>query len=716
MAIGRSARPDDLTPARRAAAALVALACVLPALGVLQPAQATAAPDAFAHNSVQKADPAPTPSEPDRPEKTEVEPTGDVIVRFKEGTGAASSTAGRAKALDAVSATSDTDLAPERTLSTGATLVQGGEPGDAAAIAERFEARPDVEYAEPDLRFRLAAAPNDPLYGPYQWDLSSYRYGIDAPVGWLRSQGSGVTVAVVDSGIVAHPDLAGQVVPGYDFISDPLTARDGTGRDNNPTDQGDWEQTDTDCWPEAAPYAASSWHGTHVAGTIGAVSGNGQGVAGVAPKARIQPVRVIGHCGGTLSDIADGIAWASGASVSGVPANGTPAKVVNVSLSGETTCPVTMQSAITKATQRGALVVTAAGNSSSAAGYEAPGNCTGVLNVAATARNGTRAWYSNYVDTNAIAAPGGDGDNPIISTVDKGETTPTGPDYGFMMGTSMAAPHVSGVAALVFSARPGLTGAQVRSILMRSARPFPVGCDRCGAGLVDAGRAVALATGTPLPRPPVNNATPVPAKVATGKARLAWSAFPGARGPVRYAVQWRIVNVGTGGVRSYGAWTGLTSSTTATSMWPAGLAGRAYQFRVRGTDAAGVVSAWSTPTSVGVPADMSPAVGSRTGTWRAVANTSAVSGSLVRTASTGATWTLPVTYASGVAVIVGKGPGYGTLDVYVDGTRRARVSTSATTLSGANTVSTVRFPYGRHSIRFVRVSGTVALDAVAYVR
>ena len=374
------------------------------------------------------------------------------------------------------------------------------------------------------------------------------------------------------------------------------------------------------------------------------------------------------------------------------------------------------QSAINTATQRGALVVTAAGNSSSSATYEAPGNCTGVLNVAATARNGTRAWYSNYVGTNAIAAPGGDDDNPIISTIDTGATTPQAPDYGPMMGTSMAAPHVSGVAALVSAARPGLTGAQVRSLLMRSARPFPVNCDRCGAGLVDAGRAVALATGTPLPRPPVNDATPVPAKVATGKARLAWAAFPGARGPVRYAVQWRLINVGTGGVRSYGPWTGLTSSTTATSMWPRGLAGRAYQFRVRATDAAGIVSAWSTPTSVGVPADMSTAVGSRTGTWRAVANASAVSGSLVRTASTGATWTLPATYAAGVAVIAGKGPGYGAVDVYVDGTRRARVSTSATTLSGANTVSTVRFPYGRHSIRFVRVSGTVALDAVAYVR
>lgn len=701
-------------------------------------------------------------------------PTGGVIVRFKDGTDAAISSAARDRALDAVGSRTASDLAAEQALGTGATLVTGATPARAKEVADTLQARADVAYAEPDVRFRVgarhapaatrlpataiplatalaipltgplrlavrAAAPNDPLWS-YQWDLSSARFGIDAQSAWPRTRGAGVTVAVVDTGIIAHPDLAGQVLPGYDFISDPWTARDGNGRDADPTDRGDW-LVDGDCGGSDKA-TDSTWHGTHVAGTIAATASNGEGIAGVAPGARILPVRAVGRCGGSLVDIADGVTWATGGRLNRVPRNANPARVVNLSLGGAMTCPATLQAAIDGANSRGALVVAAAGNSAVPAEREAPGNCRGVINVAATTGTGARANYSNYGRAVTLSAPGGQSDRDgILSTIDGGRRTATGPDYGFMIGTSMAAPHVSGVAALLLSTAPGLSAAQVRSVLTSSARPLGAACSGCGAGIVDAGRAVAAVRGqartgaksttgttpatdgpgststpTTTKAAPVLDRTPIPDSVQVGpRARLAWAPFAGARGDVRYTVQWRPITL-DGATRRYGDWAPVATGTTDTSIWAGGVAGGVYQFRVRGTDSAGVTSAWATPSTVTIPADLTARIGTWRGAWNTDRQSSAVSGTLRTSTARGASVTLPATHASGVAVVAATGPTGGVFDIVVNGKRVQRVNTTSDRPAAARTVATVRLPYGRQTVRLVRVAGTVGLDAIAYLR
>lgn len=455
-------------------------ACTLPALLIAVLGVAPAASSAAAAPEAAAVASSPTDA------------TGGVIVRFKPGTAPAISTAARARALDAA-APGDVELQADRTLATGATLVTGATPDQAAEVAADLRDRDDVAYAEPDIRLTVSATDR---YLATQWDLRASPVGVGAQGVWESTQGAGVVVAVVDSGIVAHPDLAGQVLPGYDFISDARTARDGGGRDPDPSDVGDW-QAANECSgdPAALP---SSWHGTHVAGTIAALADNGIGIAGVAPKASIVPVRVIGRCGGSLSDIADGLTWASGGKVAGVPTNRNPARVVNLSVGGRTSCPKTLQAAITAAVGRGALVVTAAGNDGLNARGDTPGNCVGVLNVAATTGAGARAPYSNYGSVVGIAAPGGAASaDGILSTIDRGRRGPVGPSYGLMVGTSMAAPHVSGVAALVLGAEPTLTSLRLRQVLVSSAKPFPKECNGCGSGIVDAPGALAALLETP---------------------------------------------------------------------------------------------------------------------------------------------------------------------------------------------------------------------------
>ena len=151
-------------------------------------------------------------------------------------------------------------------------------------------------------------APNDTLY-PQQWNLHGTK-GLAAPEAWKTTQGAGVTVAVIDSGIVKHPDLDANVLPGYDFITEPSIARDGNGRDSDPTDQGNWEEAGV-CGADAEA-SESNWHGTHVAGSIAAIMNNKRGIVGVAPNSKILPVRALGMCGGYDSDIADAMVWAAG--------------------------------------------------------------------------------------------------------------------------------------------------------------------------------------------------------------------------------------------------------------------------------------------------------------------------------------------------------------------------------------------------------------------
>jgi serine protease len=414
------------------------------------------------------------------------------IVQFKAG-------ANHSAALRAVGARLGIVLTDQRELAVGGHVITANRR--IAGLLAALQARADIEYAEPDTQMYALSTPNDPNY-PQQWDYYEPTGGMNLPGAWDLATGTGAVVAVLDTGKTSHPDLDAHWLAGYDFISSSTAARDGNGRDSNPQDQGDWYAAG-ECGQTTA--SNSSWHGSHVAGTIAALGNNGVGVAGVAYNAKVLPVRVLGKCGGTSSDIADAIVWASGGTVSGVPANPNPAKVINLSLGGSGACSQTYRRAISSANSRGTTVVVAAGNSNANASGFTPANCAGVVTVAALDRAGNRAFYSNFGATVEVSAPGGEvrletdpagtrstPQNGILSTLNDGATTPGNPIYFTYMGTSMAAPHVAGLVALMLSKHAGLTPAQVLAALQAHARPIPGTCSGgCGSGLVDAAATVA---------------------------------------------------------------------------------------------------------------------------------------------------------------------------------------------------------------------------------
>lgn len=378
------------------------------------------------------------------------------------------------------------------------------------ATVKSLQARADVAYAQPNYIFQITTVPNDSGY-PKQWHYfdngsgaGQAPGGINLPMAWSTNQGSAaVVVAVIDTGILPdHEDIAGSLnlASGYDMISDTAIANDGDGRDSDPTDPGDAIAAD-ECYA-GNPALPSSWHGTHVSGTIGVgKTNNNLGVAGINWNVKLQPVRVLGKCGGTMVDINDAIRWAAGLPVPGTPANPTPAKVINMSLGGASPCsasPAT-QSAINDAIGKGATVVVAAGNESSDAAQFIPASCNGVITVAASDRLGNLATrYSNFGARIDILAPGGDvrqdsdnDGNPdgVLSMVEGG--------YAFYNGTSMAAPHTAGVVALLLAQDSTRSPAQILSLLKANALPrSATQCPKpCGAGLLNAH----LGTPTPVP-------------------------------------------------------------------------------------------------------------------------------------------------------------------------------------------------------------------------
>lgn len=383
------------------------------------------------------------------------------------------------------------------------------DEADAQAFVSSLSSDPSVEYVQPDIVMTALDVPSTPndTYFSKQWDLGpAASWGMNATAAWSQATGEGVTVAVIDTGIVDHPDLNNQLVQGYDFISSSSRARDDDGRDSDPQDQGDWQSAYA-C-PGNPRAADSSWHGSHVAGTIAAQTDNSTGTAGVAPNARIEPVRVLGLCGGSSSDIVDGITWASGGHVNGVPDNDNPAKVINMSLGGNASyCPSYYQDAIDAATERGSIIVVAAGNEDSDASGDTPANCDNVITVGSTGDQGARAHYSNYGSTVEVSAPGGDmkSGEGILSTVDAGTTTPVGADYGYMQGTSQATPHVAGTVALMAQLKPSLTTAEATQVLQDTSYPLAscdTGAGTCGTGIIDAAKAVVSVAGTtPAPEP-----------------------------------------------------------------------------------------------------------------------------------------------------------------------------------------------------------------------
>lgn len=434
-------------------------------------------------------------------------------------------------------------------------LPKGLSASELKAYIAKLQASGQFEAVEADVWMMPMGVtqPTDSLWNSL-WGLQAVSpnssYGADFIGAWEYVNGQGVVVGIVDTGAVPHPDL-GQLSPlsgnyvsaGYTFISDCYRA--GTcdwttgSRTIQPIasglDQGDW-CTSADVTNGICQQAgSSSFHGSHVAGTIAALGYNGVGVIGGAYNARILPVRALGKGGGSAVDIADAIRWAAGVHPS-IP-NPNPAKVINMSLGGSSaTCPSFYQSAINDATNAGAIVVVAGGNENRDASQATPANCANVITVAATGKAGEKASYSNYGSKITLAAPGGNGSTRITSTVnlsaDRVDLSANGAGYKGMNGTSMATPHVAAAVALMLSANPKLKYNDVVSLLKQSATAFPAtgGCttSNCGAGILNAAGAVRLAKQsagdntepviTPAPTtPPVVTPAPTTPPVVTPK-------------------------------------------------------------------------------------------------------------------------------------------------------------------------------------------------------
>lgn len=407
-------------------------------------------------------------------------------------------------AIDRLARSAGVELVEARPMSGESYVVDFAAPIglDAAELAaRRVELDPEVDYATPNGYVSEQLVPNDTLFST-QWSLSAAQ-GINVPAAWdLTTGSSAIRIAIVDTGILAVTDFTGRIVAGYDFVTDPVSGNDGNGRDANATDAGNFRVAGQ-C---GLPAKNSNWHGTHVAGTAAATGNNGSGIAGVNWVSPIVPVRVLGGCGGTDADVLDGLRWAAGLAVPGVPNNPNPARVINMSLGGPGNC-ITQKtayfSAVLEALLQGSTVVVAAGNDNESALVNVPASCIGTVKVSAVNRAGSKTTYSNYSRAIEIAAPGGETHvreaDAIVSYIGSGlQGDPVGAITRGYQGTSMAAPHVAGVASLMLSARPTLTVAQVRDILRATRRPFPAGSsclatNDCGLGIVDAAAAVSLA-------------------------------------------------------------------------------------------------------------------------------------------------------------------------------------------------------------------------------
>lgn len=424
-------------------------------------------------------------------------------------------------------------------------------------LVEELQQDPEVEWAVPNVyEHRLqAAAPNDPEFSNQWWlsgALADGSRGIpNIFAAWSINMGAATNVAVLDTGLVrSHPDLQGPRFDwGYDLVTNEVvsgvqSSGDGDGRDADFSDPGDAVNAGECNAPGTTP---SSWHGTRIAGQIGALTNNQIGVAGINPAVRVVSVRVAGKCGALVSDIVDALRWSAGLSVSGLPGNPFPARVINLSFGSANLDCRPYQATINELRSHGVLIIAAAGNEDSA--VSRPGRCPGVVAVGAVNRDGFKTVYSNLGPEVTVTTVGGDpaeegqlgptvGDTGIVTTSDAGQTGPSSPIYQASFGTSFSTPIVSGVASLMLSVNPNLTSEQMVEGLTSRARPhvttraLPSGlpalqtCDAsaprgrcfcttstCGAGLLDAVGALqyAQAPGNPPPfrdpsaPPPSNN-------------------------------------------------------------------------------------------------------------------------------------------------------------------------------------------------------------------
>ena len=420
-----------------------------------------------------------------------------LIVKFRSAhVSLAATPAESSGALHRVATTQGVQPRLLRKMASGAHVLQVETPQSEVAmdaIIAQLESDPDVEYAEPDL---LMVPANDEYY-QYQWYLYDPVAGINADSAWQYSAGSGAVVAILDSGILPHEDLQQNIVAGYDFVSNVFVANDGDGRDSDATDPGDGVLADECSEGNPETDRESTWHGTHVAGIVAASANNGVGIHGIAYQAKIQSLRVLGRCGGYTSDIVDAMMWAAGYSVDDVPFNSTPADVINLSLTSSVPsgCNRTYSDAIASVQQAGVSVVVAAGNGYGDADDYTPGNCPGAYTVAATDSSGNKAVYSNAGTVVDASAPGGSlrflGDNNgIWSSISDGDYSPGNDIYDPKQGTSMAAPMVSGVMAILKGAKPDASVEEISQAIKQTLRPLQESCVGCGGGIVDAEAAV----------------------------------------------------------------------------------------------------------------------------------------------------------------------------------------------------------------------------------
>ncbi len=391
-----------------------------------------------------------------------------------------------------------------RSLDDGSIVVQLPETvslEQANALVSTLVQAHEVRSAQVDKRLYPALVPNDTNYTD-QWYLFQDTAGIRMPAAWDQSTGSaGIVIAVLDTGILPHRDLDPARIltaSGYDFISDTVSANDGDGRDSDPTDPGDAVLAG-ECGPgDPLMNGDSSWHGLLVTGIIAATSNQTNiDIAGIDFKARVLPVRVLGKCGGLVSDIADAIRWAAGLSVSGVPLNANPADIINLSLAGAGACTPLEQNAIDAAVGAGAVVVVAAGNDGQDVANFSPANCNNVVTVGAISRTGSIASYTNRGIQVDLVAPGGDGptqNDDLLTLWNTGTTTAGNDILAFTQGTSFTTAQVSAVASLMRAVNGSLGPASIKDILCKTARNFPdASCDGslCGVGVLDATAALA---------------------------------------------------------------------------------------------------------------------------------------------------------------------------------------------------------------------------------
>jgi serine protease len=356
------------------------------------------------------------------------------------------------------------------------------------ALIARLAADKAVDVVAEERWMKPLRTPNDPLLNQ-MWHLDQ----IGAKQAWDRTVGlSSQRVGIIDTGLVRnHPEFAGRVAGGFDFISSSSTANDGNGRDADFNDAGD-----------ACGGGGDSFHGTHVAGTIGAGTDNGQGIAGLNWNAGLVIARALGRCGGSIVDIMEAAAWMVGARINGVPDVGAnKVSVMNLSLGSAGTCSSFEQQIVDFVNGAGTIMVVAAGNDGGAIG--SPANCRGTVSVGAVGPTNARTGYSSFGANLTFMAPGGDfrfSGGGVLSTL--------GTAFGSQQGTSMAAPHVAGAISLIQAAAPSMSRAAIVDLL----RATGASCTNCqGIPAIRIGAALAsLGGGTPTTPPPPPPPPPTP--------------------------------------------------------------------------------------------------------------------------------------------------------------------------------------------------------------